>query len=415
MDHIKDTIDRHPPWVLLDEQVVVFERIRTIVRSGLRKGTKHVVLIRGGPGTGKSVLAIKLMSALLGDGHNTHYATGSRAFTETLRSIVGKRAEVPFRYFNSYGGASPDEVDVLICDEAHRIRETSNGRFTRKGMRSNRRQLEELVDASKVSVFFIDDQQGVRPNEIGSSDNIRAYATERGANLSEYELDIQFRCAGSDGFVNWIDNTLGLRHTANALWDGSEGFDFRIVRSPEDLEAAIRQKNAAGDVARLAAGFCWPWSSPKRDGTLVDDVVIGPFERPWNAKPGDWKLAPGIPSASLWARDPGGIDQIGCVYTAQGFDLDYVGVIWGPDLRYDLDQQRWIGDKTRSADHVVNRSGDQFADLVKRTYRVLLSRGIKGCFVHFVDRDTERFVRTRVRAGREPMDYLKAAEPDSSY
>jgi DUF2075 family protein len=124
--------------------------------------------------------------------------------------------------------------------------------------------------------------------------------------------------------------------------------------------------------------------------------VIGDYRRPWDAKPGRWRLAPGIPSASLWATDPSGINQVGCVYNIQGFELDYVGVIWGKDLRYDFEQQAWIGDKKESADSVVKRSKDKFVDLVKNTYRVLLSRGIKGCYVHFMDRDTERFVRTRM-------------------
>jgi hypothetical protein len=254
----------------------------------------------------------------------------------------------------------------------------------------------ELLDAAKVAVFFIDDRQIVRPDEIGSSAYIREHSAGIGAEVSEYELEVQFRCAGSDGFVNWIDNTLGVRRTANVIWDGLDGFDFRIIGSPHELDAMIRQRAEEGHTARVSAGFCWPWSPPRDDGTLVDDVVIGDYKRPWDAKPGDWKLAPGIPSAALWATDPRGIDQVGCIYNIQGFELDYVGVIWGLDLRYDFESQSWIGDKKQSADSVVKRSKEQFLDLVANTYRVLLSRGIKGCYVHFMDRETERFVRSRI-------------------
>ena len=343
------------------------------------------------------------MADLLREGRNAHYATGSRVSTETLWEIIGSRSRATFKYFNSYGRAEFNEVDVLICDESHRIRETSNSRFLKRELRSSKPQVREILDAAKVAVFFIDDRQIVRPNEIGSTRHIVQHAEAVGAQVSEYELDVQFRCAGSDGFVNWIDNTLGVRRTANVIWDGSDGFDFRIVASPEALETTIRQRSDEGFTARVAAGFCWRWSDPLPDGTLAEDVVIEDYRRPWDAKPGNWRLAPGIPSASLWATDPNGINQIGCVYNIQGFELDYIGVIWGRDLRYDLDDQTWVGDKTQSADSVVKRSKEQFVDLVKNTYRVLLSRGIKGCYVFFMDKNTERFVRSRIETHSERL------------
>jgi len=382
--------------VLLDDQLVVFEKILASVGGRMEDRRKQIVIIRGGPGTGKSVIAINLLAELLQQGVNAHYATGSKAFTETLWTLIGNRARPIMRYFNSYGDAEVNSVDVLICDESHRIRETSNSRFTPKARRSQKPQLHEIMAAAKVGVFLIDDRQLVRPNEIGSSGYIQKEAAIFKAEVSEYELDVQFRCAGSEAFVSWVNNTLAVERTASVLWDGAEAFEFRIFDSPHSLEEAIRRKADAGYTARVAAGFCWPWSKPRPDGTLVDDVVIGDYKRPWDAKPGNWKLAPGIPSASLWATEPDGINQVGCVYNIQGFEVDYIGVIWGRDLVYDLDKQQWVGDKTASKDNVVKRSKDKFIDLVKNTYRVLLSRGMKGCFVHFMDRDTERFVRSRM-------------------
>ena len=402
MDHVAAAIESRSPWILLDEQLVVFEKIRSTVKAGIFGRRKQVVIVRGGPGTGKSVLAINLMADLLREGRNAHYATGSRAFTETMWDLLGNRSRATFKYFNSYGRAEFNDIDVLICDESHRIRETSNSRFLKKELRSTKPQVRELLDAAKVAVFFIDDHQIVRPNEIGSTRHIHQHADAVNAEVSEYELEVQFRCAGSDGFVNWIDNTLGVRRTANVIWDGADGFDFGIVASPEELEAMIRRRADEGFTARVSAGFCWRWSPPQPDGTLVEDVVIGNYRRPWDAKPGNWRLAPGIPTAALWATDPNGINQIGCVYNIQGFELDYIGVIWGRDLRYDLDKQSWVGDKKQSSDPVVKRSKDLFVDLVKNTYRVPLSRGIKGCYVHFMDKDTERFVRSRIESSAQP-------------
>ena len=147
----------------------------------------------------------------------------------------------------------------------------------------------------------------------------------------------------------------------------------------------------------MTAGFCWPWSKQvNADGTLAEDVQIGDYKRPWNARPEAVGLAPNIPKSNLWAHDPNGINQVGCIYTAQGFEFDYVGVIFGNDLVYDMDQASWIANKNRSYDHMVKRSKDAFLDLVRNTYRVLLSRGLKGCYVYFIDKDTERFFRSRM-------------------
>jgi DUF2075 family protein len=187
---------------------------------------------------------------------------------------------------------------------------------------------------------------------------------------------------------------------ANPVWDGSEGFDFRIVDSVEQLDAMIRSKADAGHTARLVAGFCWPWSDPLDDGSLVPDVKVGTWQMPWNARSDAGRLADGIPQERFWASDPRGINQVGCIYTAQGFEFDYVGVIFGRDLRWDPDSQEWIADRALSYDSVVKRSGDQFLDLVKRTYRVLLTRGMKGCYVYFHDPASATHLGGRARAAK---------------
>jgi len=403
MQHVGEVIRGNPRYILLDEQKVVYDKIFALVRSGFHRRQKHAIIVKGGPGTGKSVVAINLMADLLLQNYNAQYATGSRAFTETLRKAIGTRGAVQFRYFNSYVNAEPDDIDVLICDESHRIRETSNSRFTPRGKHSSMAQVDEILKAAKVLMFFIDDQQVVKPGEIGSSDYVADAARDHNAMVHEYELDIQFRCAGSDGFVKWVENTLGIRRTVNVLWSTAEQFDFRIFDSPFDLEDAIRDKVRDGSTGRVTAGFCWPWARHlNADGTLVNDVVIGEYVRPWNARPELSGLPKNIPKAQLWAYDPRGIDQIGCIYTAQGFEFDYVGVIVGKDLTYSFETGAWTGDPSQSYDTEVKRAGGRFTDLVKNTYRVLLSRGLKGCYVYFMDRPTEQFIRTRI-------DTLRAA------
>jgi uncharacterized protein len=399
MDHVAGVIQGRPEYVLLDEQLVVFDKVFAAAKSGFHDRRKRTVIIKGGPGTGKSVVALNLLARLSQEGFATQYATGSKAFTQSLRAALGRRAGSQLTYFNGYAQAQPDELDVIISDEAHRIRATSASRFTPASKRTGLPQIIELLRAARVTVFFIDDDQVVRPKEVGSASYIRQMAEQEGHVVEEFELEAQFRCGGSDAFVNWMNNTLGIRRTANALWDpAQESFDFQIMRSPEEVEAAIRERSGAGQTARMTAGFCWPWSKElDAEGALISDVQVSEYSRPWNAHHDLKRVPPGIPKAEVWAYDPNGIDQVGCVYTAQGFEFDYVGVIFGRDLRYDPDAHDWIGDKSESHDREVKTSKDHFVDLVKNTYRVLLTRGMKGCYVCFLDKDTERFVRSRMR------------------
>ena len=397
LDHVSKTINSRSDFVLLDEQKIAYDRVFAEVRKDYHHQDKAVIVIRGGPGTGKSVIAINLMADLLRSGYNAQYATGSKAFTETLRKIIGARGSTQFKYFNSYAQAPENIVDVLICDEAHRIRESSNSRFTKAALRSGIAQIEELINAAKVLVCFIDDKQVVRPVEIGSTEYILEYARQKQCRIMEYKLDVQFRCSGSESYIQWINNTLGVERTPNVIWNaGEERFDFRVMDSPEAVENALKLRLQEGFTARMTAGFCWPWSDPDAAGQLLNDVNVGSYKRPWNANPDAGRLAPGIPKSSLWAYDPNGFHQVGCIYTAQGFEFDYVGVIFGNDLAYDLDSGKWLGNRQNSFDSVVKRDAGKFLDLVKNVYRVLLTRGVKGCYVCFIDKDTERFFRSRM-------------------
>lgn len=378
-------------YILLDEQLVVYDTVMSLVRQGVKDKQKYAIIVKGGAGTGKSVIGLQLLADLTSTGNNAHYATGSKSFTETLRKILGTESASLFKYFMSYGAAQPNEIDVLIMDEAHRIRERTGYPFKSTG----RLQIEDLIRAAKISVFFIDDFQAVRKGEIGSSKFIKEQAEKQDCKVFEYELESQFRCGGSDGYTNWIDNTLQIKRTANTIWTPDPNFEFKIFSSAELLEQAIIEKNNEGYSARLTAGFCWKWSDKlNEDGSLISDVKIGNYERAWNAREDLKGLKRGIPKSQFWAYEEGGIHQIGCVYTAQGFEFDYVGVIFGTDLKYNLESSKWEGHPENSFDSQVKGS-DNFLQLVKNTYRVLLSRGMKGCYVYFMDKETEYFFKSR--------------------
>lgn len=396
MAHLSDMVQANPVFTLLDEQFVVVNKVKKLVRDAYHSKDKVAVIVHGGPGTGKSVIAMNLLGQMANEGFAVNHATGSKSFTSTMRKLVGSRASSTMKYFNQFMHAGLNELDLIVADEAHRIREFSHNRFTPKGKRTNTPQVDEILHAAKVVVFFLDDDQVVRPFEIGSSVSIREAAIRLGITTMEYQLTTQFRCGGSDAYIQWINHTLGIRDTPVTHWtkDDAAGFDFQIMNSVEEVDAAIRRRAEEGWSARMTAGFCWPWSDPRADGTLVEDVKIDGWSRPWNAKSDKGRLAKGIPKENLWATEAGGIDQVGCIYTAQGFEFDYAGVIIGSDLIWRDDE--WVGQKSESYDGVVKRSGDRFVDLVKNTYRVLLTRGMKGCYVYVMDKETQGYWKTRI-------------------
>jgi len=398
LEHTSQMIKGQKVFNLLEDQLAAYYAILDRAKKATKLKTKCVILVRGGPGTGKSVIALNVIAELLSKGLTVYHATGSAAFTSTLQKIVGRRASSMFKYFISFASFKENSIDVLVCDEAHRIRAKSIARYIPKSQRTDKPQVDELVEAAKVSVFFIDDYQVVRPYEQGSTELIRDTARKYNAELFEFELKTQFRCSGSDGFLNWLDNALGIRETANRMLTKKEKMDFEIFNSPQSLYSAIKRKNEEKpNSARMAAGFCWPWSNPNPDGTLKEDVVIGDFRMTWEAK-NDMKVAPGIPPAKLWAYDPQGVNQMGSIYTIQGFEFDYVGVVFGDDLTWDPITMTWVGKPENSADAAVKRDKANFAKYAKNAYRVLLTRGMMGCYVYFMNKDTENYFRSLIQA-----------------
>ncbi|ACU03151.1 DUF2075 domain-containing protein [Pedobacter heparinus] len=380
-------------YILLDEQLVVYDLVMSLALKDI-KG-KHAVVVRGGAGTGKSVIGLQLLADLTASRLNAQYATGSNAFTETLREILGQGSSSILKYFMSYTTAAPQSVDVLLMDEAHRIREKTAG-FSK---RTDLLQIQELLNAAKVCVFFVDDYQVVRREEIGTSGFIIEQAEAAGFKVYEFDLKANFRNGGSERYSHWIDHMLQIRETAHTEWVDETNFKFEIVDAPETLERIIQEKAMEGSTARITAGFCWDWTKRlDKDGQLVKDIRIGSYHRPWNAYNNLEGLQKEIPKAKFWAYQRGGIDQIGCIFTAQGFEFDYTGVIFGKDIRYNPTTGQLEGFEEFSYDYQVR--GTHFLRLIKNTYRVLLGRGMKGCYVYFMDKETESYFRSRVRENK---------------
>jgi hypothetical protein len=383
-------------FVLLDQQRLAFNLVLHATEAARANDVKSVVIVTGGPGSGKSVIALSLLGELARQGRTVVHATGSRSFTQTLRKVAGKgstRTQNLFKYFNSFVNADRNGLEVLILDEAHRIRETSMSRYTPRQMRTDQRQIDELIAAARVPVFLLDEHQVVRPGEMGTVSEIEAHARQRNLPVCKIDLNAQFRCGGSDLYMRWVRRLLGLEPDGPDLWAGDPAFEVRVADSPQELEHFLRTRLDKGYGARIAAGFCWPWSDPHEDGSLVPDVVIGDWARPWNVR-GD-RAVGGAPPAALWATDPAGFGQVGCVYTAQGFEYDWNGVILGPDLVWrdggwvlarEANKDPDLRSRSKVTDH-------EFGRLIRNVYKVLLTRGMIGTVLYSVDSETNAMLR----------------------
>ncbi|KAF4406840.1 DUF2075 domain-containing protein [Streptomyces lycii] len=390
-------------FVLLDEQQVAYRTVLNAVRRAKRADHKEVIVITGGPGTGKSVIALSLLGELFRQGVPALHATGSQSFTKTMRKVAGARKrEVQdlFKYFNSFMTAEKNSLEVLLCDEAHRIRETSALRYTPAAQRTGKPQIDELIDVARVPVFLLDEHQVVRPGEMGTVAEIEAAAAAKGLSSRVIPLDSQFRCGGSDAYLRWVVRLLGLEPGGPVVWEPDDRMELRVADGPAEMEAFLEGRRSRGYGARMAAGYCWTWSKEPRPGEpLPADVKIGDWARPWNVR-GD-RAVSGAPPSALWATDPAGFGQVGCVYTAQGFEYDWSGVIIGPDLVWRGDH--WVTDRTASKDPVFKKStpNETVDRLIRNTYKVLLTRGMVGTVVCSTDRETQEKLRELIGTSRE--------------
>lgn len=376
-------------FALIDDQKEVFEAAKAACRQASASGRPRVLIIEGGPGTGKSVIAVNLLAALR-EGLTVKYISKNAA-PRAVYSDKLIQTRDNSHLVNLFGGSGSftetvqDAFDVLVVDEAHRLTEKS-GFYGNLGTH----QVKELIEAAKCSIFFIDEDQRVTLKDVGSKEIIRKFAAERNAEVEEYSLTSQFRCAGSDGYLAWVDHTLQIRTTANpSLADIP--FDFQVFDDPSDLHKAIETKNA-NNRARVVAGYCWPWNSKKNPKLM--DVVIGDYECQWNLDQ----------DGSLWIVAPNSVAQVGCIHTCQGLEVDYVGVIIGPDLAIMGDtlvavpRARDRHDKTMKG--FVKMTKEQPAEaarladsIIKNTYRTLMTRGMKGCYVYATDAKLRAYLR----------------------
>ncbi|MBI5276338.1 MAG: DUF2075 domain-containing protein [Burkholderiales bacterium] len=391
----------NPEFVLVDDQKLVYEEaVKQAHRA--QTGEKRVLIVEGGPGTGKSVVAVNLLVGLAGAGLIAKYVTKNSAPREVYQAKLNghfKRTEIShlFTGSGSFTNCAQDEFGALIVDEAHRLNEKS-GLYANLG----ENQVMELVRAARFCIFFIDESQRVTLRDIGTRESIERWACEFGASVTRMELSSQFRCNGSDGYLAWLDHTLQVRETANPELDPRD-FDFRVADSPNELRRLVEEKNRERNRARMVAGYCWSWPS-KKDAKAFDIVMPDHgFRARWNL----------VKDGSLWIVSEESVSEVGCIHTCQGLEVDYIGVIVADDMVVrdghvvTRPEARAHSDKSIHGLKALARKDPQRARseadaIIKNTYRTLMTRGMKGCYIYCTDAETAAYFRSRIHTPEAP-------------
>ena len=391
-DSLSNMLRGNQEFVMIDDQKVVYETAFNLAKKS-KYGNKHVFIVEGGPGSGKSVIAINLLVQLINQGLVTQYVSKNAAPRGVYcKKLLGDHGKIEisnlFTGSGSFISAKENVFDALVIDEAHRLNEKS-GLFGNLGDN----QIKELIKASKFTVFFIDENQKVTLKDIGEKEEIRKWAKLEKANVYEGKLSSQFRCNGSDGYLAWLDNALQIKETANKTLEGID-FDFRIISSPKKLRDLIFEKNKINNKSRIVAGYCWDWVSKKNFDLYDIEFPEHNFRMKWNL----------ATEGNLWIISPTSVNEIGCIHTCQGLELDYVGVIVGNDLI--VRNNKVISDPGKRAKTDASLKGykklmgedkintkERVDKIIKNTYRTLMTRGMKGCYVYFVDKETENYFK----------------------
>lgn len=392
-DSIAKMLKGNREFIMLDEQKVVYEEILNESRQSVQDDKKRVVIVKGGPGTGKSVVAVNLLAELTKENQFCQYVSKNSAprnvYRKKLKGSIRKSSvDNMFKGSGIYTETANNMIDTILVDEAHRLNEKS-GMFHNMG----ENQIKEIIHAAKCSVFFIDESQRVTLQDIGRVDEIRKWAEEEKAQVTEMELVSQFRYNGSDGYLAWLDHTLVIRDTANFDMEDID-YDIRILDSPEKMQELIIERNRTShNRARILAGYCWNWKKEGVNDPSVHDIKIGDFEISWNLK-----------NTTTFAIDEDSIHEAGCIHTSQGLEFDYVGVIIGDDMRYEngmivtdftkrarTDQSlKGIKKLYKENPELANKEADE---IIKNTYRTLMTRGMKGCYVYCTDKRLAAYLK----------------------
>ena len=363
------------------------------LRSALLAQSFGTHIVNGGPGTGKTVLATYLVKALKDDEKTSHLKVGlvvpMTSLRKSLKDVFGRVPGLSAKMVLGPSEVAKQDYDVLIVDEAHRLRRRKG--ITGYGAHDNvskklgfsiedGTELDWVLKKSKHQILFYDENQSIRPSDVRA-------ARIAELNATRHHLTSQLRVKGGDKYIKFIE---GLFGEARELDSAFENYDFRIYQDLSEMVTDIKTANGRVGLCRLVAGFAWPWISQKNPDAF--DIQIDDVQLRWNHTTTNWVNTEKAP------------DEVGCIHTVQGYDLNYVAVIVGPELSYDSgrdcltanvaeykDTKGWAGvdDPEEIERYIIN------------IYKTLMTRGALGCYVYFVNKDVEKYFKRRIDAREE--------------
>lgn len=389
-DTLVSMVKGNKEFVLLDEQIVLYDMCLKTMSKCLSDGKKRTMVIQGGPGTGKSVLAVNLLMEYILRELNVSYVTKNSAPREAFLNIlshsdVKKAVDIKQLFRSPFNLSScPSNVyDCLIVDEAHRLVKKMYGDW------NGENQVKESINASLFTVFMLDEDQAVTTKDIGSVDEIKYWCSQLNSRLimnEDTRLTSQFRCNGSGAYIQFLDKLL-QRNEETVDIDFSElNYDFRVFDDPNKMRDELRKKNEINNKSRMVAGYCYDWNVKKGRGDY-DIILPNGFKAKWN-----------LENDKIWAINPNSFEEVGCIHTAQGLEFDYVGVFIGRDLKYNVSTHRVETDKTaisiddKSSGIRGLKDEKEAHRLILNTYKTLLTRGQKGCYVYCEDKALSEYI-----------------------
>ncbi|MGL5438356.1 MAG: DUF2075 domain-containing protein [Metamycoplasmataceae bacterium] len=402
IDVVADSIIDKPEFILVDSQKNVYENILLNVDK-----ENNVYIVNGNPGTGKSVVALNILTALLSKEKTVQYVAPNSSFKNAIIQKL-KEYSKNNKYKDSIstlfkGGAgfiniAPKTFDWIIVDEGHRLKKCENNY-------SGNNQIDDILKAGKNVIFFIDERQMLSNREIGSNKNIIDSCLKNKMNYyqgEDYHLKTQFRCIGADGYINALDNILQIEETANYYLNENKEYEIVICDSPQQMEDLINQKIEQGFInSKIVAGYAWPWKSKN----LLEDKIYLKENHDIYIEEFDWSIPWNFSYAnSLWLSKSKNKRQAGCVHTIQGLELDYCAVIIGDDLLINENNKLYANyqnyyDKVGKANYRGNgtkslkEDNEELTRLIKNIYKVLLSRGQKGTFIFATNPEIRKYLK----------------------
>ncbi len=395
-------------FILLDDQAVVFDMCKKIMNQCLKDQKKRTIIIQGGPGTGKSVLAINLLKEFISQDLNASYCTKNRAPRDAYLRLLSKgdlkkqlNIKQLFRSPFELNAVDANFYKCLIVDESHRL----VAQMYRDWNGEN--EVKECINASLFTIFLIDEDQRISTKDIGSIDEIKKWASVLGSQVimnEETILRSQFRCNGSDQYIQFVNNVLQIGEPVDVDWSDMH-FDLRVYDDPNKMRDTLRTLNRINNKARMVAGYCYDWNVKYNRGD-IDIYLENGFQAQWN-----------LEKDKIWAINPKSFEQVGCIHTAQGLEFDYVGVLIGRDLRFDSETGQIITDQEcistdDKSSGIRSAPEDVAKKLIKNTYKTLLTRGQKGCFIYCEDLALRDHIRSMLNT--KPTSEPEIAEEEEN-